>query len=81
MSIPSKNKHVLGSIHEIKCNECDKNNYIGFDDQTKQKLTTRINDQAHFITNVLYSYQKEKSTIFVRHCCESVHYYLINSFT
>lgn len=76
ITISSQNQHVLGIIHEIKCNECDKNNYIDFDGQTKQKPTTRIKDQAHFITN-----QKGKSTIFVRHCCESVHYYFINNFT
>lgn len=48
---PKINMIVLGSI---KCNECDKNNYVDFDGQTKQKATTRIKDQAHFIT-----YQKK----------------------
>lgn len=66
----------IDSIHEIKCNDCDKNNHIGCDSETKQKLTTRLKDQAHFTTN-----QKEKSTIFSKHFCESVHHYFRNKFT
>lgn len=62
MSISSQNKHVLGSIHEMKCNECDKNNYVDFDGHTKQKATSRIKDQAYFIT-----YQKK-----IFHFCQTL---------